>query len=490
MCLLLCPSVLAAVRRRTLGGGVLRFLPVVVAAGYPFAMVASLSSGSSEVGERTTTFIFFGMAIVVGAWLAARLAVRRGRLERVATVLVATLCFLGGMIYGSGPDVTYVPGPYLVGANQRSVSAPSLAVAEWASTHLPAGSNVAADRQNGALLADVAHVNMVISIGGFTSASPLFFTTHFDLNDVRIIRQDDISYVVIDRRLASSLPLFGSYLEPGEATPGTRLTLAELSKFDDVAGVTRVYDNGPIQVYDVTALLGPAAAARPTGGNVGDAADATNAVVLPAALATAALLLFVRLRRRRRRVARADRAVVRWMVGALAAGCVVTCLVVPLHVSLTLIGLAGLAAVVVVVLLATRSVPTDDAAPRHDDRPAQLDLRHPRRDERSGCAPVPGSCCWPSASSSPPSPTAMNGARPTSWGSGSSPRDRPSSPPNWRRPRAVPGSWSSGTTASSCCAGWRPPRRRRRSSFRPRPGGGTVKFLLLVPGSALAVWSS
>ena len=303
LCLLLCPSVLAAVRRRTLGGGVLRFLPVVVAAGYPFAMVASLSSGSSEVGERTTTFIFFGMAIVVGAWLAARLAVRRGPLERVATVLVATLCFLGGMIYGSGPDVTYVPGPYLVGANQRSVSAPSLAVAEWASTHLPAGSNVAADRQNGALLADVAHVNMVISIGGYVNASPLFFNTDFGLNDERLIRQDDISYVVIDRRLASSLPLFGSYLEPGEATPGTRLTLAELSKFDDVAGVPRVYDNGPIQVYDVTALLGPAAAARATGGNVGDAADATNAVVLAAALATGALLLFVRLRRRRRRVA-------------------------------------------------------------------------------------------------------------------------------------------------------------------------------------------
>ena len=83
-CLLLCPSVLAVVRKRTALGGVLRFLPVAIAAAYPFAMLASISSGSSQVGERTTTFIFFGMAIVIGGWLATRISKHRSTVERAA----------------------------------------------------------------------------------------------------------------------------------------------------------------------------------------------------------------------------------------------------------------------------------------------------------------------------------------------------------------------------------------------------------------------
>ena len=107
-CLLLCPSVLAVIRRRTAVRCVLRFLPVAVAAAYPLAMVASISSGSSQVGERTTTFIFFGMAIVIGSWLATRLSKKRRILEVVATILIATVCFLGSMIFGSGPDIECV----------------------------------------------------------------------------------------------------------------------------------------------------------------------------------------------------------------------------------------------------------------------------------------------------------------------------------------------------------------------------------------------
>ncbi len=228
-CLLLCPSVLAVIRKRTALGGALRFLPVTVAAAYPFAMLGSLSTGSSQVGERTTTFIFFGMAIVIGGWLAIRLSKKRTLLECAVTILIATVCFLGSMIFGSGPDITYVPGPYLVAANQRSFSAPSLAVAQWASAHMAAGANVAADRQNGALLADFADLNFVTSISGLVNPGPLFFSSQFDHSDLSLIRQDRIRYIVVDRRLASSLPLFGTYFETGEAKPGTRLTAAELS---------------------------------------------------------------------------------------------------------------------------------------------------------------------------------------------------------------------------------------------------------------------
>ncbi|MBF6555337.1 MAG: hypothetical protein IVW52_04090 [Acidimicrobiales bacterium] len=353
-CLLLCPSVLAVIRKRTGLGGALRFVPVTVAAAYPFAMLASISTGSSQVGERTTTFIFFGMAIVIGGWLATRLSKKRTLLEVAATVLIATVCFLGSMIFGSGPDITYVPGPYLVAANQRSFGAPSLAVARWASTHLAAGSNVAADRQSGALVADFADVNLVTGISGLADPGPLFFSSQLDRSDLNLIRTDRIRYIVVDRRLASSPPLFGTYFEPGEAKPGTRITAAELSKFDSVPGIDRVYDNGPIQVYDLSRLLGvlPSPSSGPGAGATG-----TDSVVLAAAIAVA-VVGFVRVRRRRGKPRMTDRVFVRWLVVSMVGGMVLAAATVPLHVSPTVIGLGGLAFLLVILLAGTRTRPS------------------------------------------------------------------------------------------------------------------------------------
>lgn len=347
-CLLLVPSGLATMKKQVAGRGVLRFLPLVVAAAYPLAMLGSLSTGSSQVGERTTTFIFFGMAIVVGGWLATRVARERGKLEIVGTVLVAGVCFLGGMIFGSGPDVTYVPGPYLVGANQRSVSAPSLAAAEWAAANIPAGSVIATDRQNGALLADIARLTYVTSISGKANASSLLFQRSVDSSEVGLIRRDDIRYILIDRRLATSLPLFGTYVEPGEAPPGTQLTVGELSKFDYLPGVERIYDNGPIQIYDVSALLGTRQDSATAAAGDAGAPDAANYTVASAAVVATILLVFVGFRRRRKwGRPPASRTVIEWIVGGMIGAYVVAAVLIPTRVSPTVIGLCAIAVLLV-----------------------------------------------------------------------------------------------------------------------------------------------
>jgi hypothetical protein len=336
-------------------------------------MLASISTGSSQVGERTTTFIFFAMAIVIGGWLATRISGKRSLLEISATILIATVCFLGSMIFGSGPDITYVPGPYLVAANQRSVGAPSLAMAQWASTHLATGSNIAADRQSGALLVDLADLNLVTSIGGLDDPGPLYFSSQFDHSDLSLIRKDRIRYIVVDRRLASSPPLFGTYFEPGEAKPGTRLTAAELGKFDSVPGIRRIYDNGPIQVYDSSRLLGglPVPSAAP-GAGVG--ATGTDPVVLTAAIAVA-VVGFARVRRRRRRERITDRVLVRWIVGSMVLGLVLATATIPTPLSPTIIGLGGLALVLAIILVGTRSRPPSAGTPSNGGSPQPVDIR-------------------------------------------------------------------------------------------------------------------
>lgn len=324
-CLILLMSLYAVIWKKCIRGGLLRFLPAAIAAVYPLALLASVSSTSKAVGGRATTFIFFGMAVVVGGWLSRRLLAERRTVERIGTIAVAIVCFVGSTLFGGGPLPSYVPGPYLVGADERSVSAPSLALAKWVATDLPVGSHVAVDRDNGALLNDIGHVDPVTAIGGLLNPDPLFFDRTLNSYDVSLIRKADIRYIVIDTRLAYGLPLYGIYVSAGES-PTTRLTLAELDKFNSVPGVSRIYDNGPIQVYDLSSLLGKTPAAtrvNPIGGTGLDVGVLLFAIVV-------AGVWLVRLRRRGRH--RVDEHwVICGLVGAMVVGLIGTFVILLAH---------------------------------------------------------------------------------------------------------------------------------------------------------------
>ena len=311
-CVLLVPSLFSVVFRRSVRGGALRYLPAAIAVAFPISLLADVSSSSKAVADRASTFIFFGVALVVGAWLARRITRDRRMIERVATIGVATVLFLGSLIFGFGPVVSLLPGPYVVGGDSLSYGSPSLAVAHFADTHLPAGSHVAADHDNSDLL---------LALGGVTPArginpEAIFFDRSFNLYDIYLVRKDDIRYIVVDDRLARGRPLYGTYIAAGE--PTKRLTLAELDKFDSHSPfIKRIYDNGQIQVYDVTAMLHPSARAAPAGPPVGGTGFDVGIFLLAALVAVRWLL---RLRRRSGPVHDVEHLVVCGVVSALVIG--------------------------------------------------------------------------------------------------------------------------------------------------------------------------
>ena len=54
-------------------------------------------------------------------------------------------------------------------------------------------------------------------------------------------------------RLASSLPHLGIYIDNGEYLYGFRTKippLATLTKFDNISGAQRIFDNGAIRIYN------------------------------------------------------------------------------------------------------------------------------------------------------------------------------------------------------------------------------------------------
>ncbi len=314
-CLILVPSLWSVIFKRSVRGGALRYLPAVIAATYPISLLANVSSNSKLVAERATTFIFFGVAVVVGAWLARRISRERRIIERVATIGVATVVFVGSLLFGLGPPVDILPGPYVVGGDDLSLGSPSLAVAHWAATHLPAGSHVAADRDNGVLLNAIGGVEPVTPESGLINPELLFFDKSLSLYDIYLIRKADVRYIIIDDRLAQGLPLYGTYIADGE--PLTRLTLGELNKYNSYPFVKRIYDNGLIQVYDVTDLLPPSHRAPPAGPPVGGTGLDVGLFLLAVLVA---VMWVLRLRRRSEPVHDAVHLVVCGVVGALVLG--------------------------------------------------------------------------------------------------------------------------------------------------------------------------
>ena len=124
-CLILLVSLYAVVWKNSVRGGRLRYLPAVIAATYPLALLTNISTDAKLVGARATTFVFFGMAVVIGGWLARPLLSQRRVIIRFATIGVAVICFLGSTLYGGGPLPGLVNGPYIVGAHERSLGPPS-----------------------------------------------------------------------------------------------------------------------------------------------------------------------------------------------------------------------------------------------------------------------------------------------------------------------------------------------------------------------------
>ena len=251
-CLLLVPSAWAAWRHGSIGATKARYVPLLIAVSFPALQLARFSEAAGEVADRASTFVFMAMALVVGAWLASRLDVLRRLFVPAAVLLV-----LGGTILGSGPDWQRVPGPFLAGAEQRSVDATTVSVAKWAGRHLPDSSNVAADATFSRVIPNFAEVTSVTQPAGFESVTPMFISETFDQTSLELILRNEVDFVVVDTRLVGQTVRSGSFYEGGAGygEAAATVTPAMVEKFAEEPGFDLVLD-GPVKIYDVRSLRG------------------------------------------------------------------------------------------------------------------------------------------------------------------------------------------------------------------------------------------
>jgi hypothetical protein len=328
---LMLAALWSVLRRRSMRGGLLRWMPSIVALGYLGVLGSRLSDASSDVGIRASTFVFFGLALIVAQWF---VTVRRPP-RRSMALGVASLCFLGSMILGTGPQWSYVPGKYLPAGDQRAVDKYAMAASQWAATNLPADSRIAADRDNGVLMAAVGHLTPVDALDGSVNVGPLYFDQVWGRYDNTLVRQGQIRFLVVDDRMADGPPAYGFYIAPGETQGKEQLTKAELAKLSHIPGAVRIYDSGPIQIYDLSSILGigPVIAGTGAGGTGGQGPDWW---VFGSAVAVAGVWLL------RRRPSFDGDSMIKGLLTAAVAGMTFAFVVVPSKVPATPVALGVL----------------------------------------------------------------------------------------------------------------------------------------------------
>lgn len=258
---------------------------------YPASQLFRLTTTGSELADRLPDYLFIGVAFTLalvaarlpldavfhrwGQWLQqwlpmptlqlpstlqsgpwANRVVNSMSLERIVLQSALLIIFIGNVIVGAGPTWTRMPGSYLVEADMRSMNAESVLVAEWARATLGPGNRFATDRDNRLTLATYGDQSIVTDLADGIDVSTLFTTPTFDAADIALLHRAHIRYLLVDRRLTTSLPNVGVYFEQNEPQSYTRtqpLGLATLSKYNAAPLVNCIYDSGDILIYDLGA---------------------------------------------------------------------------------------------------------------------------------------------------------------------------------------------------------------------------------------------
>lgn len=202
-----------------------------------------------ELAGRTATFVYIPVSLIAGLALIrlvnAALA-RRWESAAIALAVSGTLALLfDGLANGWPPYWERLPGPHQVAGFERSVGPEEIATAQWTLTALGPGNRFAADTGIYPLLAGYGDQNPLQAVGY------LYLGPKYTPSIARAGRAQAVQYILVDRRLSQSLPASGTYFLGDTASGDEPIPIADLTKFNHVRGVSRIYDNGDIVIYNI-----------------------------------------------------------------------------------------------------------------------------------------------------------------------------------------------------------------------------------------------
>lgn len=245
---------------RRLRDNVFALILLLAGGGYFITLGFRFTEKGWELSNRSSEFLFLGVSLLIALAIVGWL--RYQRLKQLWYPFFAfcgLVLFIGGLLAGWAYWAR-VPGPYMVGADMRSIEEEGLLAAGWTNQYLPQDSRLIVDRINGLLMGSYGRQFPLRSLTDIQTA-PVLFSLSLGEWEYQIINQTEAEYMVVDYRLTWGVPELGIFVEVGEPNGMNHvepLSPVSLDKFDTLSGVSRIYDAGNIVIYDIEALANAA----------------------------------------------------------------------------------------------------------------------------------------------------------------------------------------------------------------------------------------
>lgn len=232
----------------------------IIALGYPITQVFRFTNSGAQLTDRAAAFLFIPITTVLTIFITQFFPNKWLNWKRLSLLTcILSIMFLGGVLLGSGPDLSALPGPYQVGADSRSLEPEGIQAAVWSRSQLGSNNRVGTDRINQILMGTFGYQHIVTSIEDDIDVSSVFFSARLGPDSLALLKKGQVRYLVVDLRMAQALPLNGFYFVEGEPDAYRRTTpvkLDALTKFNTIPHMNRVFDSGNIVIYDAGGLIG------------------------------------------------------------------------------------------------------------------------------------------------------------------------------------------------------------------------------------------
>jgi hypothetical protein len=212
-----------------------------------------------ELAGRAATFVYIPVSVL--AALALTRLVNSGPVRRwgaavTAVIMAAVVSLLvDGLANGWPPYWERLPGPHQVAAFEASVGNQEIDTSDWTLAELGPGNRIAADAGIYPVLLGYGDQD-ALQVVGYLYSTSNFFATDAEVGTAvwNKATGDEVHYVVTDSRLTKAIPPSGSFF-PGENNASLKpIPAANLTKYDHVNGIGRIYDDGDIKIYDLTSM--------------------------------------------------------------------------------------------------------------------------------------------------------------------------------------------------------------------------------------------